>query len=102
MMVIIGQKLLISPRFGYSKFDMGVLKTMREKYGTFRSKGFKILRNKIRSMATLILTLGFVALFFNSHVLLRLFSLKNGEFKGTCASQKSITLTKTASLQLLR
>ncbi|MBS4071544.1 hypothetical protein ACFPIK_14355 [Algoriphagus aquatilis] len=37
-------------------------------------------------MATVLITLGFVALFF---VLMsvRLIFLKNGEFKGTCASQ---------------
>jgi hypothetical protein len=37
-------------------------------------------------MATIVLTLGFLALFF---VLMsvRLIFLKNGEFKGTCASQ---------------
>ena len=37
-------------------------------------------------MATLFLTLGFVALFFIL-MSVRLLFLKNGEFKGTCASQ---------------
>jgi len=37
-------------------------------------------------MATLLFTLGFVALFFIL-MSVRLLFLKNGEFKGTCASQ---------------
>jgi hypothetical protein len=37
-------------------------------------------------MATVLITLGFVALFFTL-MSVRLIFLKNGEFKGTCASQ---------------
>ena len=37
-------------------------------------------------MTTIVLTLGFVALFFTL-MSVRLIFLKNGEFKGTCASQ---------------
>lgn len=37
-------------------------------------------------MATVVITLGFVALFFIL-MSVRLIFLKNGEFKGTCASQ---------------
>ncbi len=37
-------------------------------------------------MATVLITLGFVALFFIL-MSVRLIFLKNGEFKGTCASQ---------------
>lgn len=37
-------------------------------------------------MATVLITLGFIALFF-ALMSVRLLFLKNGEFKGTCASQ---------------
>ena len=44
-------------------------------------------------MATLYLTLGFLALFFVM-MSVRLIFLKNGEFKGTCASQNPLIMEK--------